>query len=206
MRDFDYEVRQRKTLARQSRYRKCGSKSKGCKLSTDGMTRRQWEKRNGEVVTYKLNKPMTWAEFRSMDKDIQLEYICSLIDKYDISVSAFAQMFDVTVQNVRSYLRGRDLAALFSQGRMKAEQKEAWQDFLSGGEDEAEPGTVADIIEAPPIPTPPTPIKPPKTMEMTEVNLVFSGELDYNDITNSLKSILGDTAVGRLSVSYSKAV
>lgn len=205
MRDFDYEVRQRKTLARQSRYRKCGSKCKGCKLSTDGMTRRQWEKRNGEVVTYKLNKPMTWAEFRSMDKDIQLEYICSLIDKYDISVSAFAQMFDVTVQNVRSYLRGRDLSALFSQGRMKAEQKEVWQDFLSGRIG-SEPGNDTTITEQSPTIPPAEQERPSKSMDMTEVVLVFSGELDYNDITNSLKSILGDTAVGRLSVSFSKAV
>ena len=169
------------------------------------MTRRQWEKRNGEVVTYKLNKPMTWAEFRSMDKDIQLEYICSLIDKYDISVSAFAQMFDVTVQNVRSYLRGRDLSALFSQGRMKAEQKEVWQDFLSGRIG-SEPGNDTTITEQSPAIPPAEQERPSKSMDMTEVVLVFSGELDYNDITNSLKSILGDTAVGRLSVSFSKAV
>lgn len=51
MNDFDYEVMQRKRLARQAFHRKSGSKSKKCPMSTDHMTRKQWLERCGESVT-----------------------------------------------------------------------------------------------------------------------------------------------------------
>lgn len=65
MNDFEYEIMQMKRLARQAQYRKRGSKSKKCPMSTDRMTRRQWEKRCGEVVKYQLGIPIAWKEFKN---------------------------------------------------------------------------------------------------------------------------------------------
>ena len=79
MNDFDYEVMQRKRLARQAFHRKSGSKSKKCPMSTDHMTRKQWLERCGESVTYQLGKPMPWEEFKKMPVQIQKEYLLDRI-------------------------------------------------------------------------------------------------------------------------------
>lgn len=66
MSDFEYDCWQRKRLAQQAKYRKCGSKSKKCSMSTDHMTQKQWKERNGKVVTVNLNQPITWDEFKAL--------------------------------------------------------------------------------------------------------------------------------------------
>ena len=43
MSDFEYDCWQRKRIAQQAKYRKCGSKSKKCSMSTDHMTQKQWK-------------------------------------------------------------------------------------------------------------------------------------------------------------------
>lgn len=51
MNDFDYEVLQKKRLARQAFHKKGESKSRKCPMSTDRMTRKQWiEKRVSPVA------------------------------------------------------------------------------------------------------------------------------------------------------------
>ena len=71
MNDFDYEVLQKKRLARQAFHKKGGSKSRKCPMSTDRMTRKQWIERCGEVVTYELGKPMGWEAFKQMPVALQ---------------------------------------------------------------------------------------------------------------------------------------
>lgn len=67
MNDFDYDCLQKKRLARQARYRKCGSKSRKCPLPTDNMTQEEWKERCGEVLTIKLNRA-----------EGEMEIVCSL--------------------------------------------------------------------------------------------------------------------------------
>ena len=80
MTDFDYDVMLRKRLASQAKYRKRGSKSKKCPLQSDGMTRRQWERRNGEVVSMDLNRPMDWKTFKGFPVTMQETYLKQLQD------------------------------------------------------------------------------------------------------------------------------
>lgn len=73
MNDFDHDVIQMKRLAGQVKYRKRGSGSRKCSMSTDHMTRRQWEKSCGEMTTYQMMTPLTWEEFKSYSADIKRE-------------------------------------------------------------------------------------------------------------------------------------
>ena len=73
MSDFEYDCWQRKRIAQQAKYRKCGSKSKKCSMSTDHMTQKQWKERNGKVVTVNLNQPITWDDFKALTASMQEE-------------------------------------------------------------------------------------------------------------------------------------
>lgn len=48
MNDFEFDCLQKKRLAQQAKYRKRGSKSKKCPMSTDHMTKKQWIEKDGE--------------------------------------------------------------------------------------------------------------------------------------------------------------
>lgn len=49
MSDFEYDCWQRKRIAQQAKYRKCGSKSKKCSMSTDHMTQNNGRKGMGKL-------------------------------------------------------------------------------------------------------------------------------------------------------------
>lgn len=131
MRDFDYEVLQRKRLANQARYRKNGSKSKKCSLPSDGMTQKQWRERNGEIVSYNLTKPMKWKQFLALPEDVQQEYIATLQDKYDASMAGLAVMFETHVNTVRSYFKLHGIPAGNQHKRSRAQQA-LWRKFCWG--------------------------------------------------------------------------
>ena len=206
MNDFDYDIMERRRIARQAKYRKCGSRSRKCSLSTDGMTRKEWEKRNGVVMTYKLNRPVSWKEFRSMPRDVQAEYIRGLSDTYGINVSALARMFDMSHEGVRSYLKKNGLSEQLQKSRhMDAEAIDRWEKFVAGElvtptcvVDEAvpssEPAAVTERAIIGPVHK--------HGMDMAKLTLVFEGKIDYNGIVNSLRSIIGDEAEGRITLEY----
>lgn len=52
MNDFDFDCLQKKRLAQQAKYRKRGSKSKKCTMSTDYMTTKQWGGLSSEVQRF----------------------------------------------------------------------------------------------------------------------------------------------------------
>ena len=52
MNDFDFDVLQKKRIARGAYHRKNGSKSKRCTLPSDYLTAAEKRKLNGEVMDY----------------------------------------------------------------------------------------------------------------------------------------------------------
>lgn len=51
------------------------------RFPSDNLTRKELNAMNGEVVSYKLNEPMTWAEFKALPDDIKKTYIKLLREK-----------------------------------------------------------------------------------------------------------------------------
>lgn len=85
MNDFEFDCLQKKRLAQQAKYRKRGSKSKKCPMSTDHMTKKQWIERCGKIVTIKMDSPVSWASFKELSKQTQEEYLKNLMEKYHIA-------------------------------------------------------------------------------------------------------------------------
>lgn len=61
------------------------------RLPHDNLTKKELEKMNGEVKSYRLNDPMTWAEFKKMPDDLKTNYINLIRNAYGVSDSIIAK-------------------------------------------------------------------------------------------------------------------
>lgn len=69
------------------------------RLPSDNLTRKELEKMNGEVKSYRLNDPMLWAEFKTMPDDLKVNYINLIRQRYGVSDSCIAANMLRTTQN-----------------------------------------------------------------------------------------------------------
>ncbi len=190
---FDDDIREKKRIANQARYRKRGSRSKKCTLSTDRMTHKQWLERCGETVTYNFNKPIAWQEFCKPPIHIQKEYLLNLIQQYSTTASDLAKMFGVTPQSVTKHCSTDEIDIRFAPGkRMSKEKRKAFEEFcgvvvpqeevvVAKKElDSAKTEAFINLDNATQSPD----------MVMTEFTLSFSGNFNREMICNSLASML----------------
>ena len=199
MNDFDYEIMQRKRLASQASHRKCGSKSKKCSMSTDHMTRKQWEERCGDIVTYQIGKPMSWDEFKQLPSGIQKEYIMDLVHKYSVTASDLARMFGITPNTVSKFCGSNDIGIVFIRGkRMPKEARAEFEKFLSGGSGSIAPMTSDPILT--PAESVMTPAAMTSGMNMTQFSLCFEGTIVPEMITNSIIAMLRPNSNVKLEV------
>lgn len=99
MTDEEYVYRQdikEKAITARSSYKVGSSRQRRCTLSTDHMTRREWEKMNGPMQTVKLNEPMAWTEFLGLSESLRKQYIQNILDHYDVGAYAIARMFGIS--------------------------------------------------------------------------------------------------------------
>lgn len=196
---FEQEVAQRRMLSRQAKYRKCGSKSKKCPMSTDHMTKRQWEERCGDIVTYQLGKPMSWDEFKQMPSNIQKEYLLNLIHKYSTTAADLSRMFGITAPTVTKFCGNREIGIEFSRGkRMSKDCRAEFEKFLSSGDGFALPATPGS--EAPPAVPDVRTVRSEASMEMTEFSLCFHGIISPEMVANSIVAMLRPDAAVKLEV------
>ena len=197
MNDFEFDCLQKKRLAQRAKYRKRGSKSKKCPMSTDHMTKKQWIERCGKIVTIKMDSPVSWASFKELSKQTQEEYLKNLMEKYHINASSLAEMFHITPITVRRHIATQGLAVSFPVGHsMNAEDRRAWELFLSGDAVEQSENEVSLENEE---------MCDEEPMSMCSFSLRFSGKIDVSMISNSLVRILGDHSVGEIEVTCNLA-
>ena len=206
MTDFDYDCYLKKSIAHSAAKRKIGSKSKKCNLSSDYLTERQWKERCGSVMSFQISKPMKWAEFNQLPKDLKEEYMNRLIDKYSANARGMADMFGVSVATIFRVVKKEDLNVKFLKGRHPAgEKQEAFMRFISGEEVEDEVVVQDQASESVCIPvtaeneavestdsevlTERYEEKQPKT-RLDSFTMNFSGEVNVDMIANSLRYIL----------------
>lgn len=155
---FLQDVRSRKATARSAKHRVCGSKSKKCALPSDSMTHAQWKRRNSPVLTYNLNRPMTFPQFKALPENIQKAYLINLLENYNASNIDIAKMFGISGVSVGK--RREKLGILPSLGR-KARPTQAdrdmWADFLHSGQplpEEPAPESSGEMAPVEPEPEP----------------------------------------------------
>lgn len=207
MNDFEYDVYLKKKIANQAKYRKRGSKSKKCPLSTDRMTRKQWIERNGAVVSYSMGRPMNWEKFMELPHDLKEEYINGLITKYSVNAKTLAEMFGVSHLTVFRMVDREGLNVKFVRGRkMNDEQKTAFEKFLRDEEEEPvemstpvhEQQIVSEEITETSADSTESPKNTPTRLDGFTMN--FSGDLDIDMIANSIRYIIGKNTNAKLQI------
>ena len=131
MHDFDFDIMEKKRIARGARARKCGSKSRKCTLPSDYLTAAQKKGLNGKVRTYNLSEPMTYNTFRAMPDDLQKEYLLKLRNEMDATLTAMGKMMQCSPETVRQALMRHDIPTNNIK-RMSFESKLRWDAWLKG--------------------------------------------------------------------------
>lgn len=135
---FEQDVRERKALARQSRYVKKGSRSTRCPMPSDHYTAKQLRERNGEIMSVNLAQPIPWKTFKKLSMDIQKEYVLRLIRQYGTNASDLSKVFGVTSTTVSAYCKDNDFGVNFRCGvKMPEHKRAAFARFLEGEESES---------------------------------------------------------------------
>lgn len=130
MNDFDYDVLQRKRSTYGARYKKNGSKSRKCTLPQDTMSAAELKRRNGNMNTFNLSKPMGWETFKAMHDDLKCEYIVSLREKFNANGSRIARMMGVCESTMLALIRELGLAEKTHRNMSRA-QLAAWDAFCN---------------------------------------------------------------------------
>lgn len=198
MRDFDYEVLQRKRIAQQAKHKKKGSKTRKCSLPSDYLTAKQIRERNGEVMTYNINKPMSWELFTQLSTEIQTEYLSNLQQNHGGTQVLIAKMFGIGTPRLRTYMEEHGVQVTFKAIRLRNdelwERRRAWEKFMGLDNDEElveeaeEPETLAPAAPAEEMPSAAPERK--VTMSFDRFTLNFSGPFDREALCNSLAAIL----------------
>jgi len=136
MTDFDFDVKEKKSIARGAFARKGGSKSKKCSLPSDILTEAQKRKLNGPCTTVKLGAPMSWDEFKALPNSLAEEYLTDLQDTYGATQKMLAQMFGLSTSYLCKALHTRGLEVHFTKGHGSVDtllSKQAkWDAFCNG--------------------------------------------------------------------------
>ena len=74
MNDFDYDIVQKKRVARGA-FAHVNRKRGKCRLPSDYLTAAQKREMNGEMKTYNITRPMPWEDFKAMQDDLKREYL-----------------------------------------------------------------------------------------------------------------------------------
>ena len=115
------------------------------KTPSDYLSRKERDKMNGDVNTYKLNEPMSWKEFKRMPDDIQSQYLKGIISKYDPDAIAMGQMFKATAETVRRRMKELGIKPKKG-GRHDPDRNDAFFAWLHGNPTESG-GVVVDTVE-----------------------------------------------------------
>ena len=122
------EVRDRKTIARNSRYKKNGCRSKKCTLPSDYKTRKEIAAMNSDAITCKFDEFYTWDEFLKFKDATKIDYIEHICNKYGCSLTAVSILvFGMGASSLTNYITKNGLSVkinkVFGPGAKKGYDK-----------------------------------------------------------------------------------
>lgn len=171
---FNQTSWERKRVGRGVFSQKKGSRSRKCSLPSDYLTAKQKKELNGEMISYNLERPMTWTEFKFMPVAIQEKYIINMRDKYKGRMSDIAEMMGTTSNNLDNHMRQKGYREKCAFGRgSKHHATEEWIGFLKEHgklpypSEEDEP--IEEVVEETPV------VEEPKKLQYIATN----GSLSY---------------------------
>ena len=196
---FVSEVRDKKRTATGAFHKRThAGKGGAVKFPSDFMTQKERNAMNGEITTYRLNDPMTWAEFRKLPDEIKVMYIKSIREKFGVSDCNIFKMMGISQpQGQRKF---QQLGICGGRGKFSPSKfdAEGWERWLHGV-----PAKEADVQTEVAVESVSIPEAADSVEKVTPVP--YSGMLQYEDSAmNALAAvgcILGDARV-RITVRW----
>lgn len=132
MNDFDYDVAQKKRIARGAFNRKGTVNRKGCTLPHELLKPKELKKLNGEITTVSMMRPITWEQFKGLAPDLQEEYLNTQIRRFGAGLATIGrELFGVGDAALANYVRDHELAVISAPpGRQPKAARESWQRWL----------------------------------------------------------------------------
>lgn len=162
------------------------------KMPSDYLTKKEREAMNGELITYQMNKPMSWAQFKKMPDDTKREYINSIIHKYDPQQTAVAAMFGVTPRTL--YALCEELGIRFKRGGRQRENKnDAFWAWVNGPVAECKPAPETRAQ------------KPQGAAGAPESGMLVFSNTTAQDAFNAAYALLTTAAMQKLVISWEAA-
>lgn len=151
MKEFDFEVKEKKKLANMNRYnaRKARKKYGSCVMPSDFLTPAQRKKLNGEIKVYEVGKPISWAEFKSYPAEMKQEWVNRFVERFNCSTKGMAMVFGIQASSINNYCRnnGIKISCDSAYTAQKGEMIRAWIDGASESESEE---SVEDVVVSTP--------------------------------------------------------
>ena len=123
--EYRQEVRDKSVTARSARrMRTHNGKGGAVKFPSDYLTKKELKAMNGELKTFNINKPMTWADFKEMPDDLKKGYIKMISHRFNAPNTYIAKMFGCAQRTLSLYLADIGLAHGFRSGREKWAKEE----------------------------------------------------------------------------------
>lgn len=79
---------------------------------------------NGEIKVYKMNEPITYAEFKEYPDDLKKQYVNNLREKFDVSDTAIAEMMGINNRTL-----SRLLNIIHASGGRRGSRKADYEGF-----------------------------------------------------------------------------
>lgn len=101
MNDFDYDIAQKKRVARGA-YAHVNRKRGKCRLPSDYLSAAQKKEMNGAVKTYNITRPMPWHEFKAMPDDLQRKFFRNM-QSFGGTAKWLAEEMGASAQTIIAY-------------------------------------------------------------------------------------------------------
>ena len=214
--EYRQEIRDKSVTARSARKMRthCG-KGGAVKFPSDYLTKKELKAMNGELKTFNINKPMTWADFKEMPDDLKKGYVKMIRHRFNAPDGYIAEMMGCSQRALSLRLTDLGCSGPKRGGREKwaREEFEAWkrgEELVDISEVEAEIQPEIEVtVENAPV-EPVVPAEPdgryaivpdiPNILVPESGTLSFTGDADH--ILATLKGILNNKSVN-LTVNWS---
>lgn len=149
MNDFDYDVRQKKLIARGAAHMKRGSRSRKCSLPSDNLTAKQLANLSGPCVSIRMNSPITYTDFKRFPDDLKREYLLGLRDRYQVTQAAVAKMMQASTWSMCTWYKklGIDATLPPMTADERKKNRERWEQFLLDGKEVADTAPTPEELD-----------------------------------------------------------
>lgn len=127
---FLSDSKEKKDIARSARKKVTHT---GCTLPSDYLSAKQKRKLNGEVFSVNIKKPMKYAAFKLLPRDIQQQYLDFVTSEFSCGQRDFAMdILGVHDYTLHRYIVKVGLRSPWKQGKHYKLKKNKWAKFITG--------------------------------------------------------------------------